>query len=203
MPEGLDAKFWDAQTGLKSGDLIKAYGELATKDTERAASIPENLEDYKAELPADFKLPEGAEFKIEDNDPLLPIARAWAKENGLSQEGFKGLLALRAKLAIEDQSAQDQQFAAHLEAEGKKLGENAKQRKEAVEAFLKSKLNKEKYEALRFDRTTSALAFEAIEDLISLATAQQVPSHQPGSGAPPAPQNVRPADRWYPEQKAS
>lgn len=59
-------------------------------------------EAYKAELPKDFKLPDGLEFKADDSDPIkgpvLSELRKFANENHLTQEAFSKLLSFHASV---------------------------------------------------------------------------------------------------------
>jgi hypothetical protein len=99
----------------------------------RAALVPQALEDYKLELPRDFKGADG--FSFNDKDPRVSEFRGLAKEWGLTQEQFQQGLALEAsRVAFEE--------TAYQEAKGKfvsSLGESGKQRLENINNFVKSK----------------------------------------------------------------
>lgn len=199
MPEGLDARFWDQTTGsVNFPDLTKSFGELtAFKQAadERAAAVPQ---DYKPDLPGDFKLPEGFEFSVDANRAALPKLKEWAKEAGLTQEAFSKLMAIKA----EDDLVLDEAERTHFAGEQKKLGENYDARAKAVDSFLKANLSTEHYEALKFDqRMFGALAFEAIETLIGKVTKASVPGALPEAEAKKPPTSM--AERWYGNQKAS
>lgn len=203
MPEGLPETFWDADArSVKLPDLIQSYSEAAAVKAEREtylASLPKEAKDYKIELklPEGFKPPEGVELKIDDKDGRIPPLREFAKKHQLSQDALNDLIWLDAQNQLEMMKREDDA----LQAEFAKLGENGKTRKDAADAYLKANLSNDEYEALK-PYVTSAVAFGAIEKLITKATAQRVP---PGNEPPRQEQKPTPrvADRFYGQQKAS
>lgn len=207
-PEGLPAQFWDQQTGqVNLPEFVKSYGEVSafkTQHDQRIAALPKDPKDYKIELklPDGVKVPDGAEFKIDDKDPRLPAVRAFAHKHQLSQDTVNELISLHAQMEIEAYAAGE----AELQAEMKKLGSNGPARTQAAETFLKANLGKDEYEALR-PVIGNAVAFAAVEKLIARATSQSVPANLNG-GTPPNPPQAkkRPADVFYGserQQKAS
>jgi hypothetical protein len=83
---------------LRERDELKAF--KATEDSKRL-TLPQKPDDYKIELPADFKPPEGVTFEFKADDPLMAQARTFAHQAGISQEGFSKLLSLHAASQVE------------------------------------------------------------------------------------------------------
>lgn len=167
-PEGLGDSYWNDETGVDFGKLLgehQSLTEFKAETEKRLGAVPENLADYKPELPKDFKLPEGMKFEAMPEDaPVLKAAREWAKAAGLSPEQFKGLVGLQTQLAIAD--AQELQAAADMEKA--KLGEKGPGRLDHVVTFLQTKLgNEAANEIIPMIFTAKQLA--AYERLIDLA----------------------------------
>jgi hypothetical protein len=116
---------------LRERDELKAF--KATEDSKRL-TLPQKPDDYKIELPSDFKPPEGVTFEFRADDPLMAQARTFAHEAGISQEGFSKLLSLHAASQVES-AAQMQTAKA---AEIGKLGVNGPARVTAVTNWLKA-----------------------------------------------------------------
>lgn len=215
MPEGLDPKFWDPKTGVKTPDLIKSFQELSARDAAaaaKAATVPAKPEDYTLDLPKEFKAPDGFNLSINDKDPRLPMVRAFAKAHSLGQDGFSELLALD----VQFKAAQLRQVTAQADAihaaETKALGENGPQRLQSVTAFLEKHLTPKRFTALVGELspdkktriggfTTRADAVEAIEHLVSMATASGIPG-QKNNETPNGPADKPIEQLFYPEQAA-
>lgn len=178
MPEGLPADFWDADKGeVRYGDLGKRFEELTSfkaQQDERLAGVPEKADDYKLELPPDFKLPDGTTFTIDDKDPAIPLLRQFAHDEKLPQSTVSKLLAIEAQRRAQELDAQ----VAAVQAEEKALGANFPQRKAAMEAFLRTNIPQDQYDAIR-PLLTTAKAFEALEGLIEKATTGAVADGNP------------------------
>jgi hypothetical protein len=114
-------------------EVTEALAAKAEADSRRL-SLPSMPEGYKAELPGDFKVPEGMKFEFRGDDPLMAQARAFAHEAGLSQDAFSKLLSLHAASQVE--AAQTLQHA--KAAEIAKLGVNGPARITAVTNWLKA-----------------------------------------------------------------
>lgn len=136
MPE----QFFDAATGKVNEEKFAEHlnsmtAAQAAAESKRLA-LPQTPEAYQVALPADFKVPDGIEFKFDDTDPLLAQARSVAHELGIPQEGFSKLLGLYAGSQVQ-QAAQVQ---AARTAEVNKLGPTGPARVDAVTTFLKATL---------------------------------------------------------------
>ena len=116
--------------------LQRAAAEQAARDVVRAA-LPDPSA-YKVELPGDFKAPEGINFQLNQNDPLMAQARQvmhdidTGKISG--QEAFSKLLGLYAGAQVADAAM----VKAGRDAEIAKLGPTGTARVTAVITFLKS-----------------------------------------------------------------
>jgi hypothetical protein len=137
--------------------------------------------EYKAELPADLKLPEGVEIKFNDRDPVhgevLAEARTLAREAGLDQATFSKLLGLHAKLELRTNDVE----IARRNIERGKIA-NFDTRSAALTKFLDANLSSEQATALKAG-VTSKVVFEAIEQLISRVTGRAAPiSSTPSDG---------------------
>jgi hypothetical protein len=123
----------------KAGDGGAEINELRAfkaAQESKALSRPQSADAYKAELPADFKPPEGINYQFNADDPLLAQAKAIAHAEGLSQEGFSRLLAVYAG----SQVANQQQVTMARNAEIAKLGTTGPARIDALDAFFKATL---------------------------------------------------------------
>ncbi len=112
---------------------------LAAEDSRRLA-LPQTPEAYKIELPADFKAPQGIDFKFDDADPLLAQARGvmhdidQGKLSG--QEAFSKLLGLYAGAQVNSEAEVQTARAAEMA----KLGPTSTARVTAIETFFSAVL---------------------------------------------------------------
>jgi hypothetical protein len=132
IPEG----FWDATAGkLKDKEVFEQFNALtarvAAEDVAKL-SRPQAPDAYKVELPQDFKLPPGVDFKLKTDDPLWSQARSWAHKHGLSQDAFQEGIALIAG----DKVGTEQTIKAAKDAEIAKLGAAGTTRVDNVKTWL-------------------------------------------------------------------
>lgn len=179
-PDWLPEDQWDATAGKPKFDVAELV-TLKAKEAERAALVPADAAGYKVELPADAKI------TIAEDDPLLGDARTFAKEAGLTQAQFAGMLALRVKMEAAAEAAGEAQARAELAA----LGSKAQDRITGATTFLRATLPPDQFEALK-GAVTSAKAVEAVETLMSKIAGPVIP----GSGAAPATKNPWAADSF-------
>jgi hypothetical protein len=205
-PDYVPETFWDATANTIKPEFGSHYGELVkAKQTldERAALIPDKPDGYTIDgfkLPDTIKPPDGMQIAFDPKDPRLALAREVAMEAGLTQDQFKSLLAFDAKMKIADHAKAIETYT----AEDKKLGDNAKVRKDAVSSFLKGlkengAFTDDEYEAIRPIDAAGVTAFEKLIAKLngSVGTGGSPPS-------PPKPGDTPMHDRWYPsQQKAS
>src|SRR5205814_9621061 len=86
-PAAQGEKFKVGQYEVSAEELGAMMQRQAVED-QRRLTAPATPEAYKAELPADLKLPGGQEFKFDANDPSMVAARNLAHAKGWSQQDF-------------------------------------------------------------------------------------------------------------------
>lgn len=129
-PAGDKHKFGEMEfTEQELRDLLTAKGEAEL----RKANLPASPADYAADLPADFEMPAGVEFKIDANDPLLTSARDWAHAKGFDQQTFSEMVGLYASVKATEQA---QLNVAHADQVAK-MGFNGPMRVTALETWLR------------------------------------------------------------------
>jgi hypothetical protein len=126
---------------IKVGDRTWTAQELndvasfkAAEDSRRA-TLPSDPTGYKAELPQDFKPPEGVTFSFNENDPILAQARTLAHAKGWSQADLSDALALYASVQVADMT----KLQNARQAEINKLGAAGGSRVDHVIAWLKAR----------------------------------------------------------------
>jgi hypothetical protein len=95
---------------------------------------PQKAEDFKLELPADLKMPEGVTFQFNPNDPAIEPARQFALRNNLSQQQFSEMVGVYVAAQANEMVA----FNTAKAAEVAKLGDAANARVDAVTGWLKA-----------------------------------------------------------------
>ena len=150
--------------------LSAHFNEIIARDAaeqSRKLSLPADPTAYKAELPADFVVPQGVEYKFNDADPLLAQAKALALELGIPQEGFSKLLGLYAGAQV----ATQQQIDAARTAEVAKLGPTGPARVDAVSTVFKAVLGEAEGKQL-ISRMVTASDVAIAEKLVARLTQQ-------------------------------
>ncbi len=126
--------------GKEFSEHLNAQTARIAADESRRLALPQTPEAYKIALPADFKAPEGIDFKFDDTDPLLAQARSvmhdidQGKLSG--QDAFSKLLGLYAGAQVNTEA----QVQAARTAEVGKLGPTGSARVGAVTTFFKAML---------------------------------------------------------------
>jgi len=185
LPEG----FSDPTTFRASYDELAAF---RAADQVRRSTLPTSPNDYKAELPADFKIPDGIKYEFNNADPLLAQAQAVAHEAGLSQEQFSKLLALYAGGQVSSQ----QQIQTARNAEIAKLGATGPTRIDALTTFFRAYLG-EQAGNRRMGRIFTAQDVADAEMEVSKITSQGGAPFRGNGREPP-----QPGGRATPEQLA-
>jgi hypothetical protein len=118
---------------LSESELRDLLAHKSAEDS-RKLTAPAKVEDFKLELPADLKMPEGVDFRIDPNNPAIEPARAFALRNNLSQQQFSEMLGLYAATQASEAVA----FNNAKAAEVAKLGDAGAARVDSVLGWLKS-----------------------------------------------------------------
>lgn len=154
-----EAPEWFKSSKYKTvADQAKAYAGLESK-LGSFTGAPEDgydLTGVSEEL--------GVEF--EEGDALLDNFNNWAKEAGLSQEAHTELL----KMYVSQTDVQEEQ---DLEAEMKKIGDNAQERIKDMVQWARGNLSKEEFATLE-NLTTTAEGFHLIEKLRGMTRETQI-----------------------------
>lgn len=133
---------WDGDKGSFKPEAETYFKELtafkAAEDS-RKLTLPTKPEELTLSLPADFKAPEGIEFVPNENDPILPQARAFALKHGLTKDAWSELLALHAAGQVSTTQTINNAKAAEVQ----KLGVNGTARKTAVDTYLIAELGED------------------------------------------------------------
>ena len=137
------------------GDLEKSYLELQSTFSKKMGAF--------SGAPEAYEFREGA--VSEENQDLANMLGEWGKDNQMSNEGLNSLIGQYNEF-------QAQQHDAKIDAEFKKLGENANDRITSAKSYLEANIGVEATEALAANMNTAA-AIEAVERLISLNKSQK------------------------------
>jgi len=142
-PDWLPEKFKSPE------ELAKSYSELERgfyqrKDDMREQVIDEINQEAMKDAPAspadydvNFSAPEGLEYTVDEDDPLLGWFKGKAHEYGLSQDEFDGL--------INEYAQADVQRGPDWNTEAEALGEYAEDRLTRVDGWARTSLTEEAY----------------------------------------------------------
>jgi transcriptional regulator with XRE-family HTH domain len=119
-----------------SPEELSAMMQRQASDDLKKATLPASAEAYKAELPADLKLPGGQQFKVDVNDPSFIAARNLAFAKGWSQQDLSEALGIFASHL----AGQEFRLAERSRAEIAKAGANAPQRVDAVTRWIRGEV---------------------------------------------------------------
>jgi hypothetical protein len=118
-----------------------AMTEIAKRllDRKWPEDVPSDPAGYKIEMPADTVMPPGFEWKFNEADPALAVARNWAHKNGLTQPQFADLLGQYAAM----EAGKEAQFRDSMKGEVDKLGSNGPMRVTALQTWLNGTIGPE------------------------------------------------------------
>ncbi len=193
-PNYLPDSFWDKDKGVVKGEDFKKHLDGLEKvkaDLEAArGDTPAKAEDYKAELPKEFKLPEGlpelpADMEFNQSDPRLIALRKIANETGMSQKQFSAVLATEA-ITISN-------MVAKLKERDASLGENAANRLGELQTWLNASFDKDTANDIGA-ALLSARQVKALESMKQALTSQGVGSFNAGGRESPDANDGRPAN---------
>lgn len=178
-PDYLPEAYWDATANKpKAEDLTKDLTELATLRTERDAAtkdIAAKPEDVKIELPENFEMPKGLEFKPDPSDPMFNDFQKLAVETKMNPAQVKGAVGLYAKMLL----AQNQNAEAAVAKEMQALGAAATTRVDAAKRWLNATLPPDQAATLGYALNTKAgvEAVEKLADSLKGVTARGMPTN--------------------------
>jgi len=184
----LPENHWDADGAKIRPEFAEHYKELATfKATEdsRKLTLPQTANDYPLELPSDFQVPKGLEFKIDPNNPIWAQAREFAHKAGMSADQFKQMTALYAGAQV----GNEQMLKTARDAEVAKLGPAGSARVTAVENFFEAQLGSELAKVMSTMLVT-AKHVEGFEKLMASFRDQGAGSFSQGGRQPPETNNI-------------
>jgi hypothetical protein len=136
---------------VSEAELAGMMDRQAQEDLKRA-TLPSAPEAYKAELPADLKLPGGVEYKFDQSNPSLVAARNWAHAKGLFQDEFSQVLGIYAS----HEAQQNAVLAERSRQEVAKAGVNAPQRVDAVSKWIIGEMGEADSKPIRATIVTDA-----------------------------------------------
>jgi hypothetical protein len=140
-PDYYPEKFWD-EDGPDVEKLAKSYAELEKKFKSGKHKAPEG----------DYDVSAFQDMGLEQDDPMLDQFSAWAKENGISQEAFEGMVNQYMELA----GGEFEKSEYNRQQEIQKLGENAQQKIEMADRLLmKAPLSDAEREAIANNLNTA------------------------------------------------
>lgn len=185
-PDGLADAYWDGDKNAVRFDAVTkdltdlpALRDFKTAADTRAAGLPKSEADYAVTLPEGFKLPDGLKFEVDANLPLVTAARSFAKEQGLDQKQFSGLVGVFAQHLLDSEKGAAE-AATKIETEQTAaLGEKAAERRDAAKTWLGANLSKEAA-ALFGELLTYKDGVEGVEKFIKLATGAQARGNSNG-----------------------
>jgi hypothetical protein len=166
-PEHIPEKFWDIDTGeVKLDDMAKSYTNLEKFSTGKKEEMREQLlSELQTEategLPEDasgYQLPplvEGITEEMVEENPLTGWWREHCHDLGMPEEVFQTGVEKYVDMMVGGQP--------NLEAEAEKLGENARERLDAVTAFAQSTFPPEEFEVISATLGQSAIGVQALE----------------------------------------
>jgi hypothetical protein len=159
---------------------IQALMQTKAEADLRKTQIPSAPENYQAQLPEGFQLPDGMAFQFDTASPALADARRWAHANGLTQKQFGELLSFYASTQVADHQLMTAAAAKQVEL----LGNNSAARVSAVETFVRGIAGDELGGALRQSIFTAKQVL-AWEKIISQFGSQGVASYKAHGREPP------------------
>jgi hypothetical protein len=196
---------------LKVGDLLlddkdiqQIMTETAAREARRA-TMPATAAEYSLDLPSDFVMPEGQNFKFSTDHPVMgPLigqAKEFALAHGLDQAAFSKMMSLYAASQVHEA----QMISKAQAAEREKLGPNIAHRVDAVTNFIRGSVGDDKIARAITQQILTADAVIGWERIISKATRQgaaqfsqahREPGSQPGRVSEEEYAGMSQAEKW-------
>jgi len=162
-PENVPEKFWDAEnSAVKHDDVLKSYSELES----RFGSFTGAPEEYAVGLSEELK---EAGVEIDADDPMVEEAIKFAKEAGMNQDGFSGMVNLYATMELAKSKAEAEAMTADIAS----LGDNADRRLNNLSQWASKNLPEDLMDGFK-DAAVSADSVKALEQLVSMTRSAPV-----------------------------
>lgn len=206
-PEWVPESCFDAKTGVNWDSYGKYHNEqIVPKLTQLAAeevrrnTLATKPDDVKLDLPKDFKLPEGMDFKLDSTKPEFNKFREIAVKRGLDADTVSELMGVYAETVVGSEAT----YAAAKKAELDKLGANATARVTSLNTFFEGHLGAEDAKFLRSSMYAAGVV-TAMEKLVAKFTSQgaasfsqahREPGGQTGRVSEEAYAKMSAAERW-------
>ena len=203
-PDWLPANYWaDGKIADSFGaDYATMAARVAAEDVRRA-TLPDSPDKYEVKLPADFKMPEGLSYQIDDKSPLIPQLRqlVFDVDHGKvsGQEAMSRGLALLAGNAAQERARVDAFFSDAMT----KLGASGPVRLDAADRFFKAYLGETDGKML-MNAMGNAVALPLLEKMISKITGEGKGSFTATGREPPQAPGRVPEDvysKWSADEK--
>lgn len=150
-------------------EQAKAYGELEGKFGSFTGAPDEYVNALSEELQ------ESGVF-LDDDDPMLESAMAFAKEAGMNQEGFAKMVNMYGEMKL----AEAQELTAFHASEIESLGPQGQQRVDNLEAWGNANMPEELMDGFR-ELAQSADSVKALERMVSMTRAAPISADNAGS----------------------
>lgn len=190
-PADLPEAFWDAEKNTVNTAKINEIVVRDAANESRRLALPQKPDDVKLDLPADFKLPTGVDFKFDPTKPEYNKFRELVVAEGLSQSTATKLTGLFAEIMVGDQASM-QAFEA---AEITKLGANGPARATAVKTAMTALIGEGLSAHLQV-MTRTAGGVQALEAIVAKFSSQGVATLSLGGREPPQPAGKVNDEQW-------
>ena len=162
-PENVPEKFWDAESStVKHDDVLKSYSELES----RFGSYTGAPDEYSVGVSDELK---EAGVSIDADDPMVEEAIKFAKEAGMNQDGFNGMVNLYATMELAKSKAESDAMAEDIAS----LGDNADRRLNNLSQWASKNLPEDLMDGFK-DAAVSANSVKALEQLVSMTRSAPV-----------------------------
>lgn len=188
-PEGVPEKFWqpgedDKPGSIKIGELLHQHNHLDGKLGSFEGAPKDGY--VKPEL----EIPDGVEWELADDDPLLAGFMELAGKHNISQGLFDEVVKFYVEKQLEGLQGAEQEAEAARAKELELLGEHATHRLNTLTQWFKNRLpdsmsaaDKEALFNGFKSMTTSAAAVQALEFIAKQARTSPLPTSQDGMTA--------------------
>lgn len=167
-----EAPDWFKGDKYKSvSEQAKAYNELEGKFGSFTGAPDEYVNALSEEL-------QEAGVFLDDDDPMLETAMAFAKESGMNQEGFNNLINMYGEMKL----AEANELSAFHKTEIESLGAKGQQRIDNLQAWGSANMPSELMEGFK-ELAQSAEGVKAMERMISMTRAAPISADANG-GSP-------------------